>query len=94
MSDLDELAITLGKEGEGEWELRLEDDTTMRVELDEVDVSEQEGFSAAGETTDHDRLVELTTGEQPGGPIRVRERPVDGEEWETAGRLADAVQRG
>lgn len=88
--DFDELAVTLNEQGEGDWELRLEDGETMTVRLNEVDVSEQRGFHAEGRDEGGERLVELTTGDQPGGPIRVRERPLDGEEWETAGELADA----
>jgi len=90
---MDELVITMGKLGAGQWELRLEDDETIDVFLDEVEVSEERGFSAEGRNEAREMLYELTTGTQPGGPIRLRRRPLDGEEWEDAGEVVDAVKR-
>lgn len=91
---LDELAITMGKLGAGEWTLRLEDGDTVDVTLEEVGVSEERGFHAEGRDEEAAMLYELTTGKQPGGPIRLRRRPLTGEEWETVGEVADATKRG
>jgi hypothetical protein len=38
-------------------------------------------------------LYELTTGKQPGGPIRLRRRPLDSDDWEDAGDVVDAVKQ-
>lgn len=91
---LDELAITMGKFGAGQWELRLEDDETIDAFLDDVEVSEERGFSAEGRNEEREMLYELTTGKQPGGPIRLRRRPLKGEEWEEVGKVKDAIKRG
>jgi hypothetical protein len=42
----DELAITMGKLGAGQWELHLEDGETIDAFLDDIDVTEERGFSA------------------------------------------------
>ncbi|MFA9517916.1 hypothetical protein ACERIT_11980 [Halopenitus sp. H-Gu1] len=91
---LDELAITMGKLGAGEWELRIEGGDTVDAVLDEVDVSEERGFHAEGRNEVREMLYELTTGKQPGGPIRLRRRPIDGEQWEEVGEVNDAVKQG
>lgn len=80
---LDELTITMGKLGAGQWELHLDD----------VEVSEERGFSAEGRNEEREMLYELTTGPQPGGPIRLRRRPITGDEWEDVGEVADAIKR-
>lgn len=91
---LDDLAITMGKLGAGEWELHLETGDVVDASLDEVTVDEERGFHAEGRNEDRELLYELTTGKQPGGPIRLRRRPFDGEDWEVVGQVADAVKRG
>lgn len=90
---LDELAITMGKLGAGQWELRLESGETIEVFLDEVEVSEERGFSAEGRNEEREMLHELTTGTQPGGPIRLRRRPLRGDEWESVGDVTDAKKQ-
>lgn len=90
---LDKLVITLGKLGAGQWELHLENDVTIDAFLDDVEVSEERGFSAAGRNEERGMLYELTTGKQPGGPIRLRRRPIDSDEWEEVGEVVDAVKR-
>ncbi|MFB6207294.1 MAG: hypothetical protein ABEJ05_12290 [Haloglomus sp.] len=93
MADLDDLAITMGKLGEGPWELTLEDGKTLEVELDAVEVSEQRGFHAAGRdrrADKEDRLVELSTGPQPGGTIQLERRALSEDEWEDAGEVVAA----
>jgi len=97
MSGLDELAITMGKLGEGPWELTLEDGETVEVELDEVDVTERHGFEAAGrnefdDPETEDRLVELSTGIQPGGAIHLKRRPLSADDWRMAGEVVDATK--
>jgi len=89
---LDDLAITMSKLGAGEWTLRLDDGETVDVSLDEVDVSEERGFEAEGRNVDEGALYELTTGKQPGGPIRLRRRPLEGD-WETVGTVTDATKQ-
>lgn len=91
---LDELAITMGKLGAGEWELRIEDEETLDATLDEVEVTEERGFHAEGRNEAREMLYELTTGKQPGGPIRLRRRPLDGDEWEEVGEVTEAVKHG
>lgn len=91
---LDELAHTIGKLGAGEWELQIEDGGTVDVVLDEVDVSEERGFHAEGRNEERGMLYELTTGKQPGGPVRLRRRPLDSEDWEVVGDVAEAVKQG
>ncbi|MFB6102369.1 MAG: hypothetical protein ABEJ73_07355 [Haloplanus sp.] len=91
---LDDLAITMGKQGAGEWELHLDNGDTVEAALDEVDVSEERGFHAEGRNETQGVLYELTTGPQPGGPIRLRRRPIDADDWETVGTLDDAIKRG
>ncbi|MCU4750665.1 hypothetical protein OB919_01500 [Halobacteria archaeon AArc-curdl1] len=39
-------------------------------------------------------LYELTTGKRPGGPIRLRGRPLRADEWETVGEVVDATKHG
>ena len=90
---LDELTITMGKLGAGQWELHLEDGETIDAFLDDVEVSEERGFSAEGRNEEREMLYELTTGPQPGGPIRLRRRPITGDEWEDVGEVADAIKR-
>lgn len=90
---LDELAITMGKLGAGQWELHLEDDERIDAFLDDVEVSEERGFSAEGRNEEREMLYELTTGKQPGGPILLRRRPIDGDEWEEVGEVVDAVKQ-
>lgn len=46
MSELDQLAATIGKVGEGEWELTLEDGETVEATLTDVDVDENRGLEA------------------------------------------------
>ncbi|MFP4627238.1 MAG: hypothetical protein ACLFNI_11690 [Natronomonas sp.] len=87
---LDTLTITMGKLGSGEWELELQDGETLEVFLDDVEVSEIRGFFARGHHVERELLVELTTGTQPGGPIRLRQRKLVDEKWEEVGELADA----
>lgn len=91
---LDDLAITMGKLGAGEWDLRLESGETVGAILSDVEVSEERGFHAEGRDEDAGVLYELTTGNQPGGPIQVRRRALDADEWEEAGSLADATKQG
>lgn len=91
---LDDLAITMGKLGAGEWTLRLDSGETIEADLDEVDVSETRGFHASGRNTEQETLYELTTGPQPGGPIQVRRRPLEADEWETVGELDEATKQG
>lgn len=90
---LDELAITMGKLGAGQWELRLENDETIDAFLDDVEVSEERGFSAEGRNDEREMLYELTTGKQPGGPIRLRQRSIHSDEWEEVGEVVDAVKQ-
>lgn len=90
MSELDQLAITIGKMGEGEWELTLEGGETVEATLDDVEVDEDRGLEAEGRNEEEAFLVELTTGPQPGGPIRLRRRGLTDDEWEEVGELADA----
>lgn len=91
---LDELAVRMGKLGAGDWELRLDTGETIDAVLDEVDVGEERGFHAEGRSEEREMLYELTTGPQPGGPIRLRRRPLRGDEWEVVGELAGATKRG
>lgn len=91
---LDDLALTMGKQGAGEWELRLESGGTIEATFDEVEVSETRGFHAEGRNETREVLYELTTGPQPGGPIELRRRSFDAEEWETAGEVAAATKLG
>ncbi len=79
---LDELAITMGKLGAGEWTLRLDDGETVAATLDEVEVSEERGFHAEGRDEERALLYELTTGTQntcqltfPPETNSARERP-------------------
>ena len=58
---LDELAITMGKLGAGEWELHLEGGESVEAVLDTVDVSEERGFRAEGRNEEREMLYELTT---------------------------------
>ena len=90
MSELDQLAVTIGKMGEGDWKLSIEDGETIETTLTEVDVDENRGLEAEGRNEDEEFLVELTTGPQPGGPIRLRKRGLNDESWEEVGELADA----
>ncbi|MFB6303608.1 MAG: hypothetical protein ABEH47_00455 [Haloferacaceae archaeon] len=87
---VDELAVTMRELGEGPWELTLEDGTTVEADLDVVEVTER-GFHAEGHAEDGD-LVELSTGMQPGGPVRLERRPSQAEDWETVGDVADATK--
>ena len=91
---LDDLAITMGKLGAGEWTLRLDSGETIAAALDEVEVSESRGFHATGRDVEEDALYELTTGPQPGGPIRVRRRRPEADDWETVGDLEEATKQG
>lgn len=91
---LDDLVITMGKQGAGEWELRLESGETLVATLDEVRVSETRGFHAEGRNEAREVLYELTTGPQPGGPIELRRRPFEADDWETAGAVAAATKVG
>lgn len=91
---VDELAITLNEEGAGEWELQLDDGETIDAELTDVEITEESGFYAEGRNEPEARLFELTTGDHPGGPIRLRERSIDDEEWEDAGKVVDAAPQG
>lgn len=90
---VDDLAITMAKLGAGPWELHLEGDETVEAFLDDIEVSEERGFSAEGRSEEGEVLYELTTGKQPGGPIRLRRRPFDGDEWEEAGEVVHAIRR-
>ena len=90
MTELDPLAITLGKMGEGDWELTVEDDGTLEATLTDVEVDENRGLEAEGRNEDEEFLVELTTGPQPGGPVRLRQRGMTDDSWEEVGELADA----
>lgn len=90
---LDEIALTMGKIGAGEWELHIEDGETVRAFFDEVEVSEESGFHAEGRNEDQAMLYELTTGKQPGGPVRLRRRALDEAEWEEAGEVVEAIDR-
>ncbi|MFQ3318520.1 MAG: hypothetical protein ACI8UR_001921 [Natronomonas sp.] len=92
MSDFDELAITIGKMGGGPWELTLEGGETLEAYLDEVGVNEERGFHAEGRNDDEEFLVELTTGPQPGGPIRLEKRSLYEDEWEEVGPVVDAAK--
>jgi hypothetical protein len=92
MTKLDELTITLGKMGEGEWELTLEHGDTVEATLTDVEVDENRGFQAEGRNEEAEFLVELTTGPQPGGPIRLRQRGMTEDDWDEVGELADANQ--
>lgn len=89
---LDDLAVTLGKLGAGRWRLDVEEGESLEVRLDEVDVGEERGFQATGRNEDREMRYELTTGKQPGGPIRLRRRPIAGREWEEVGTLVDAAK--
>lgn len=91
---LADLAITIGKQGAGEWELRLESGETVEATLDEVEVSETRGFQAEGRNEARQVRYELTTGPQPGGPIELRRRPYDAEDWVTAGEVVAATKLG
>lgn len=91
---IDDLAITMGKQGAGEWQLTLESGETRPVDLDDVDGSEERGFSAEGRNEERETLYELSTGPQPGGDIRLRRRPLHGEEWEAVGSVVDATKLG
>lgn len=91
---LDDLAITMGKLGAGEWELQLDTGETLDATLEEVEVSEERGFHAEGRNEDRELLYELTTGPQPGGPIRLRRRSFTDDEWEEAGEVVEAVKQG
>lgn len=90
MSELDQLAVTIGKMGEGDWILTLDGGETVEATLTDVDVDENRGLEAEGRNENEAFLVELTTGPQPGGPIQVRQRGTSDESWETIGELADA----
>jgi hypothetical protein len=48
---LDELAVTIGKRGAGDWELRLDSGETVDATLDEVEVGEERGFHAEGRSS-------------------------------------------
>lgn len=89
---LDTLPITMGKLGSGEWRLKLDTGESLAVFLDEVEVSEVQGFFARGRNVDRELLVELTTGKQPGGPIRLRQRKLVDEEWDEVGEVVDATK--
>ena len=91
---LDDLAVTMGKLGAGRWRLDVEGGESIEVRLEEVDVGEERGFHAPGRNEDLEMRYELTTGPQPGGSIRLRQRPMAGEEWEVVGALADAAKLG
>ena len=90
MSELDQLAITIGKMGEGDWTLTTEDGETVEASLTDVEVDEDRGLEAEGRNEDEGFLVELTTGPQPGGPIRLRRRGLEEESWDEVGEVADA----
>lgn len=90
---LDEIALTMGKIGAGEWELRLEDGETVRAFFDKVEVSEESGFHAEGRNEDQAMLYELATGKRPGGPVRLHRRALDEEEWEEVGEVVEAVDQ-
>ncbi|AXG09789.1 hypothetical protein [Haloplanus rubicundus] len=91
---LNEIATTMGEIGSGAWELRIEGGETIDAFFDEVEVSEERGFHAEGRNEERGMLYELTTGKQPGGPVRLRRRPLDSEEWEEAGAVVEAVKQG
>lgn len=91
---IDELTITMGKQGAGEWRLVLESGDTVDVVLDEVEVGDERGFSAEGRSEEREMLYELTTGPQPGGSIQLRRRPLYGDEWEQVGTVTDATKLG
>lgn len=91
--ELDEIAVKMGKIGPGQWELRTEDGHTVDAVLDDVEVSEERGFRAEGRNEDRAMLYELTTGTQPGGPVRLRRRPLDGDEFTEVGALTEAIKR-
>lgn len=86
----DELAVTIQEVGDGPWELTLDDGETVTADLDEVEMTER-GFHAEGRT-ENDRLVELTTGIQPGGAIRLKRRPSQGDDWTVAGEVVEATK--
>ena len=90
MSELDQLAVTIGKMGEGDWKLSIDGGETVEATLTDVDVDENRGLEAEGRNEDEGFLVELTSGPQPGGPIRLRRRGMSDEDWEEVGELADA----
>lgn len=91
---IDELTITMGKQGAGEWRLTLDSGETLDVVLDDVEVGEQRGFHAEGRNEEREMLYELTTGPQPGGSIQLRGRPLYEEEWEDIGVVTDARKLG
>jgi len=91
---LDDLAITMGKLGAGRWRLDVEGGETLELDLETVEVDEDRGFHAEGRSEGRETRYELTTGPQPGGPIRVRARPFADEEWTDLGHLADATKLG
>lgn len=88
---LDDLAVTMGKLGAGQWRLETETGETIEVRLEDVEMGEERGFHAEGRNEEQEMLYELTTGPQPGGPIQLRRRPITGE-WEDVGPLADATK--
>lgn len=55
-------------------------------------MSEESVFHAEGRNEDQAMLYELTTGKQPGGPVRLRRRALD-EEWEEAGEVVESIDR-
>lgn len=91
---LDDIVTTMGEIGSGEWELRVEGGETIDAFFDEVEVSEERGFHAEGHNDERGTLYELSTGKQPGGPVRLRRRALDAEEWEDVGEVVEAVKLG
>lgn len=91
MSDFDVLAARMREQGEGEWELHVGDET-VTAHLDDVAISDEQGFTADG-TDEEGRPVRLTTGVQPGGPVELQRRESAADEWESVGELDDAVKQ-
>jgi hypothetical protein len=90
--DFDDLAITIGKLGEGPWELTLEDGETVEAELDEVNVDENRGLEAEGRNEAEELRFRLTTGPQPGGDIHLERQSFYEDDWEDAGTVVDATK--
>ncbi|MFC6989330.1 hypothetical protein ACFQJD_12560 [Haloplanus sp. GCM10025708] len=92
MANLSEVAVVIAKRGPDEWVLRLEDDETLQLRIDEVDreALETRGFYAHGRDEEAGLEYELSTGQQPGGPVTLYRRAFGEEEWEEVGEVVDA----